>query len=118
MRTFDFGPSPGVAVAADKRSASAATAPANKTPEAVDLRKHLRETFVSIFILLLLMTRVQVDHYDIPRRDSPAPGSPSNHPSEKLSAPNANPKIAHSSMPAEYGCAPSRRPGTQGPRAG
>jgi hypothetical protein len=39
---------------ADRRSAKPANAPADKTPAAVDLRKHRREKLMDVFILLLL----------------------------------------------------------------
>src|ERR1035437_1105965 len=101
MRTFDVGPSTGGAVAADRRSANTASAPDDNTPAAVDLRKHLRETFVSIFILLQLMTCIHVDHFWIPRGESPASGSPSHYPSKAPAALDANPKIAGSKTPAD-----------------
>jgi hypothetical protein len=75
-------------------SANAAIAPADKTPAAVDLRKHLRETFIDILILLRLVTCVQVNHCCNSRRDASAPGSPTTNPSEPPPAPDANIKTA------------------------
>ena len=54
MRSHDQGLGVGPAVAADNCSASASSAPEDKTPAVVDLRKHLRETFVNIKVFFAM----------------------------------------------------------------